>query len=204
MQVRFFADEEQQEGQPQFMTEPVTDATSVYIGRNAAATVVGAADTLVSALAADLQQWATTWQVNLAAAITADLALGASTLFIPTGGTIVALNTADGLTLWSHQLSGSAVQARPVVIGSTLCVGSTDGTLYALDTATGDEQWRWTPDRRSSLTWSTRIPCCTSPAPVTAPAPARRFWRWMPTARETTCSPTRSRTLTRSCSPRAA
>ena len=96
MQVRFFADEEQQEGQPQFMTEPVTDATSVYIGRNAAATVVGAADTLVSALAADLQQWATTWQVNLAAAITADLALGASTLFIPTGGTIVALNTADG------------------------------------------------------------------------------------------------------------
>ena len=124
------------------MTEPVVDATSVYVGRNAAATPVVAAETLVTALAADLQQWATTWQVTLPAAITADLALAASTLFIPTGGTIVALNTADGSTKWSHQLSGSAVTGRPMVIGSTLYVGSTDGTLYALDTATGDEQWR--------------------------------------------------------------
>ena len=141
MQAKFFS-EEQEEGAAQFMTEPVVDATSVYVGRNAAATPVVAAETLVTALAADLQQWTTTWQVTLPAAITADLALGSSTLFIPTGGTIVALNTADGSTLWSHQLSGSAVQARPVVIGSTLCVGSTDGTLYALDTATGTEQWR--------------------------------------------------------------
>ena len=141
IQIRFFA-EPQQEGAAQFITEPVVDATSVYIGRNAAATGAGPAETLVSALAADLQQWVITWQVKLAAAITADLALGSSTLFIPTGGTIVALNTADGATLWSHQLSGSPVQSRPVVIGSTLYAGSTDGTLYALDTATGDEQWR--------------------------------------------------------------
>ena len=42
MQVRFFAEEEQQEGQTQFMTEPVADATSVYIGRNAAADTVWA------------------------------------------------------------------------------------------------------------------------------------------------------------------
>ena len=142
MQVRFFTEEEHQEGQAQFMTEPVADATSVYVGRNAAATPVVAAETLVSALPAGMAQWATTWQVTLPAAITADLALAASTLFIPTGGTIVALNTADGSTKWSHQLSGSPVTSRPVVIGSTLCVGSTDGTLYALDTATGDEQWR--------------------------------------------------------------
>ncbi len=141
MQVRFFA-EPQQEGAAQFMTEPVVDATSVYVGRNAAATAAGPGETLVSALAADLQQWAITWQVKLAAAITADLALGSATLFIPTGGTIVALNTADGSVKWSHQLSGSAVQSRPVMIGSTLYVGSTDGTLYALDTATGAEQWR--------------------------------------------------------------
>ena len=141
MQVKFFA-EPQQEGAAQFMTEPVVDATSVYIGRNAAATGAGPGETLVTALAADLQQWTITWQVTLPAAITADLALAATTLFIPTGGTIVALNTADGLVRWSHQLSGSAVRSRPVVIGSTLYVGSTDGTLYALDAATGDEQWR--------------------------------------------------------------
>jgi outer membrane protein assembly factor BamB len=142
MQVRFFAEASHQEGQSQFMTEPVVDATSVYIGRNAAATSSGAAETLVSARPADPQQWTTTWQVTLSADITADLALGSSTLFVPTGGTIVALNTADGSTKWSHQLSGSKVQGRPVVIGSTLYVGSADGTLYALDTAAGTEQWR--------------------------------------------------------------
>ena len=141
MQARFFS-EQQEEGAAQFMTEPVVDATSVYVGRNAAATPVVAAETLVTALAAGLQPWTVTWQVRLTSAITADLALGASTLFIPTGGTIVALNTADGAVKWSHQLSGSPVQGRPVVIGSTLCVGSTDGTLYALDTAAGTEQWR--------------------------------------------------------------
>ena len=141
MQARFFS-EAQEEGAAQFMTEPVVDATSVYVGRNAAATPVVAAETLVTAFAADLRQWTVTWQVTLPSAITADLALGASTLFIPTGGTIVALNTADGSVKWSHQLSGSPVQGRPVVIGSTLCVGSTDGTLYALDTAAGTEQWR--------------------------------------------------------------
>ena len=100
------------------------------------------AETLVSALPADMAQWTITWQVKLPAAITADLALAASTLFVPTGGTIMALSTADGSTKWSHQLSGSPVTSRPVVIGSTLYVGSTDGTLYALDTATGAEQWR--------------------------------------------------------------
>ncbi len=141
VQVRFFA-EPQQEGAAQFMTEPVVDAASVYIGRNAAATGAEPTQTLVSALPADPQQWTITWQVKLAAAITADMTLGSSTLFIPIGGTIVALNTADGSVTWSHQLSGSPVQSRPVVIGSTLFVGSTDGTLYALDTATGDERWR--------------------------------------------------------------
>jgi len=141
MQAKFFS-EEQEEGAAQFMTEPVVDATSVYVGRNAAATPVVAAETLVTALAADLQQWTTTWQVTLPAAVTTDLALGASTLFVPTGGMIMALNTADGSTRWSHQLSGSPVQGRPVVIGRTLYVGSTDGTLYALDTVTGTEQWR--------------------------------------------------------------
>ena len=85
MQVKFFA-EPQQEGAARFMTEPVVDATSVYIGRNAAATAAGPGETLVSALAADLQQWAITWQVKLAAAITADLALGSSDAVHPHRG----------------------------------------------------------------------------------------------------------------------
>ena len=88
------------------MTEPVADVTGVYIGRNAAATSTAPAQTLVTALAAGPQQWTVTWQVKLAAAITADLALAASTLFIPAGGTIIALSTADGSTRWSHQPAG--------------------------------------------------------------------------------------------------
>ena len=34
------------------------------------------------------------------------------------------------------------VQSRPVLVGSTLYVGSNDGVLYALDAATGTEQWQ--------------------------------------------------------------
>ena len=34
--------------------------------------------------------------MTLPAAVTADLVLGGSTLYVPAGGTILALNTADG------------------------------------------------------------------------------------------------------------
>ena len=61
---------------------------------------------------------------------------------MPTGGTVLALNVADGSQVRSHALSTPAVVGQPVVAGGTLFVGSTDGNLYALDTATGTEQWR--------------------------------------------------------------
>jgi len=82
------------------------------------------------------------WSVPTAIAVTADPAVTDTTLFVPTGGTVVALNVADGSQAWSHELSTPAVVGRPVVVGDTLFVGSTDGNLYALDTATGTEQWR--------------------------------------------------------------
>ena len=140
MNARFFPDG----GLSEYMTDPVVDATSVYVGRNVAAGTVTPAVSYVTALPADPdpQEFNATWQVTVPAGITADLAYGASTLFVPTGGTIIALSTANGSAKWSHELSGSAVKGRPVVIGSTLYAGSTDGTLYALDAATGDEQWR--------------------------------------------------------------
>ena len=120
-----------------YMTDPVVDAAGIYLGWKAQ-TGTG----YVAAFTADPQDWTPSWQVTLPAAVTADLVPGGSTLFVPAGGTILALNTANGSTAWSHQLSGSPVQSRPVLAGSTLYAGSTDGVLYALDAATGTEQWR--------------------------------------------------------------
>ena len=120
-----------------YMTDPVVDAAGIYLGWKAQ-TGTG----YVAGFTADPQDWTPSWQVTLPAAVTADLVLGGSTLFVPAGGTILALNTADGSKAWSRQLSGSPVQSRPVLAGSTLYVGSIDGVLYALDAATGTEQWQ--------------------------------------------------------------
>jgi PQQ-like domain len=126
------------------MTDPVVDAAGIYLGWKAQ-TGTG----YVAAFTADPQDGTPSWQVTLPAAVTAGLVLGGSTLLVPAGGTILALNTADGSTAWSRQLSGSPVQSRPVLACSTLYVGSTDGVLYALDAATGTEQWQ--VDTRSPI-----------------------------------------------------
>ena len=127
-----------------YMTDPVVDAAGIYLGWKAQ-TGTG----YVAGFTADPQDGTPSWQVTLPAAVTADLVLSGSTLLVPAGGTILALNTADGSTAWSHQLSGFPVQSRPVLAGSTLYVGSTDGVLYALDAATGTEQWQ--VDTRSPI-----------------------------------------------------
>jgi outer membrane protein assembly factor BamB len=124
-------------GAADFMTVPVTDGTNVYV-----ATSQGTSSLIIAIPAAQPAPAQPAWHVTPPAAVTADLVRNSGTVFVPAGGTILALNTADGTTLWSHKLSGSPVKSRPVVLGSTLYVGSTDGVLYALDTATGAEQWR--------------------------------------------------------------
>ncbi|HEX4254733.1 MAG TPA: PQQ-binding-like beta-propeller repeat protein, partial [Streptosporangiaceae bacterium] len=119
------------------MTDPVTDTTHVYV-----AVTKGTSAEVIALPVNGGAEVQPSWPPVAVAAVTADLALSGTTLYVPTGGTIVALNTADGAKLWSHELSGAPVRSTPVLIGSTLYVGSTDGTLYALDTATGNEQWR--------------------------------------------------------------
>lgn len=126
-----------------YMTDPVVDAAGVYLGWKAQ-TGTG----YVAAFTSDPQDWTPSWQVTPPAAVTADLVLGGSTLYVPAGGTILALNTADGSVTWSQRLSGS-VNSRPVLLGSTLYAGCEDGTLYALDAATGTVQWQ--VDTRSPI-----------------------------------------------------
>ena len=128
-----------------YMTDPVVDAAGIYLGWKAQ-TGTG----YVAAFTSDPTDWTPSWQVTPPAAVTAGLVLGGSTLYVPAGGTILALNTADGSVTWSQRLSGS-VNSRPVLLGSTLYAGCDDGTLYALDAATGTVQWQV----------DTRSPICT-------------------------------------------
>jgi outer membrane protein assembly factor BamB len=128
---------EDETGAATAITDPVTDGTNVY-----AAITKGASSEVIALPAGSTDSVQPVWHTATPAAVTANAVLSGSTLFVPAGGTIVALNTATGAQLWSHQLSSAPVTATPVVLGTTLYVGSTDGTLYALDTATGTEQWR--------------------------------------------------------------
>ena len=125
-------------GPQDFMTAPVLDGTAVYVASNQSGGGYAAAVPV-----ADLTEVTPpSWQIKLPAPVTADLVFGSSTLYVPVGGAVVAVDAADGSVRWTHQLSGSPVTSRPVLAGSTLFVGSTDGVLYALDAATGAEQWR--------------------------------------------------------------
>ncbi len=100
-------------------------------------TVVAAVD-----LTGTGQDTTPSWTATLPAALTGDLAVDVSGVYVPTGNTVVALNPADGSQLWSHPLGGPGDAQRPVTVGDTVCVADTAGILYALDTATGDERWR--------------------------------------------------------------
>jgi outer membrane protein assembly factor BamB len=77
--------------------------------------------------------------------------------------------------------TGDAVTANPIVVGSTLYVGSWDGHFYALDRVTGQARWKFeiapqpavTPGRGSSR--ATRAPTAVSSrrARGSSPAPGR-------------------------------
>ena len=118
-----------------FMSDPLFAGTIAY---TAAAFSSGA-----EVFAVDVGQLIPVllWSV-LPATVTGNLAAGPSSILVPAGGTLLCLDEATGHQLWAHALSGSPVTNAPILIGSTVYVGSTDGVLYALDAATGTEQWR--------------------------------------------------------------
>jgi len=57
-------------------------------------------------------------------------------------GTIVAYNIIDGDIVWTKNNSNVTITSQPVVIGTTLFVGSSDGNLYAYDTGSGAPLWQ--------------------------------------------------------------
>lgn len=121
-----------------FMTDPVIDAANVYVGT--------VSDSAVQVTAVRVTSTGGTtayaWQKSLDAEITADLVLADGSLYVAGGGTVLALNTADGSQAWSTNVSTAQIVGRPVVIDGTLYVAAQDGTLYALDTGSGAVQWQ--------------------------------------------------------------
>ncbi|MBV9283285.1 MAG: PQQ-binding-like beta-propeller repeat protein [Acidimicrobiia bacterium] len=47
--------------------------------------------------------------------------------------------------------TGDAVTAQPIVVGSTVYVGSWDGNFYAIDSATGTLQWKFGLDQQPAI-----------------------------------------------------
>lgn len=117
-----------------FITAPVLDAANIYIG--------SVTDTLQVTAINLADGHTTSWNTTLTAEIVVDLALGAGLLFVVTAGAVQALNTDDGSTVWTVQLSSAPFHTGPLLVGSTLYLGGSDGIVYALDAATGAEQWR--------------------------------------------------------------
>ena len=57
----------------------------------------------------------------------------------PRSGRVIAVRARDGKTLWTFSCGVS--ESSPLVVGSTVYVGSQDGRLYALDARTGRARW---------------------------------------------------------------
>jgi outer membrane protein assembly factor BamB len=57
-------------------------------------------------------------------------------------GTIIAYNVASGNIVWTQNNSNVPINSQPVVIGTTLFVGSSDGNLYSYDTDSGAPLWQ--------------------------------------------------------------
>jgi eukaryotic-like serine/threonine-protein kinase len=62
-------------------------------------------------------------------------------LFVPAGERLYALDAANGMLRWQHEL-GSTITTQPIATGGMVLVGTTRGELYALD-AGGRARWRY-------------------------------------------------------------
>ena len=120
-----------------FMTEPVIDADNVYVG-----TVTSSGVTVSAIPASSTVGTTAAWQTPLDVEITADLVMTSGQLIVAAQNTVLALNTADGSIAWKQQVGSGTVGNRPIVIGTTVYLGSADGNVYALNAATGALQWQ--------------------------------------------------------------
>jgi len=67
-------------------------------------------------------------------------ALSSQTAFLPTSGGLAAYDVSSGGQLWTF-LGDGHLEAPPIVVDSTVFVGSTGGMVYAVNAATGAQLW---------------------------------------------------------------
>lgn len=71
-------------------------------------------------------------------------------VYVGVGKELLALSAADGEVLWRSAV-GARVDASPLVVGSTVYVGSDDRNLYGFDAVTGAQTWRFETGGRVSI-----------------------------------------------------
>jgi outer membrane protein assembly factor BamB len=71
-------------------------------------------------------------------------------------GILVAINTADGSTKWSLNISGRVGQCA--LANDMVYVGSNDGTFYAVEAATGKKRWSFAAGPEPTGWWSLPAP----------------------------------------------
>ena len=72
-------------------------------------------------------------------------------------GNLRAIDVAVGRVAWAFPIERAegrttAIYARPVVLGDTVCFGAMEGTVYCLNRLTGKLQWQLRPSADSEIT----------------------------------------------------
>jgi outer membrane protein assembly factor BamB len=94
------------------------------------------------AIAVDLQRREIVWRRSVDESDPVSLAMGSDAAYLATSGSrVVALDLADGSTLWERRLDGELSEL--VVDRDRVFVGSTTKSLWSLDARTGMDKWKW-------------------------------------------------------------
>jgi len=74
------------------------------------------------------------WTFGTGDAVKSSPAVVDGTVYVGSdGGSVYALDAADGTEQWSTKFEMASVDSSPAVVDGTVYVGSDDGTVYALD-----------------------------------------------------------------------
>ncbi|WP_336325343.1 PQQ-binding-like beta-propeller repeat protein [Halovenus sp. HT40] len=81
------------------------------------------------------------WRITLPAAVDCQPVVGEDSLFVITrDGTLHALETTTGETVWTESLGDTRTKC-PAIVGETVVVGTGNGQLRAFDQGSGDTTW---------------------------------------------------------------
>ncbi|MCS6772228.1 MAG: PQQ-binding-like beta-propeller repeat protein [Kiritimatiellae bacterium] len=102
--------------------------------------VVGSLTNRVFAL--DLTNGSIRWSADVGSAVLNSCAIHSGRVIVATqSGLLIALNPANGQTLWTYHGARKGYAAAPTVADGVVYIGSKDGRFHAVDALTGATQW---------------------------------------------------------------